>query len=537
METRVDYLIIGAGPAGLQLGYFMQKNKRNYLILEQDKVPGAFFKRFPRHNQLISINKVYTGYDDPEVNLRWDWNSLISDNLNLRFGKYSQDYFPRRKVMLEYLADFSQKSRLNIRYSQTVTQIDREQDGDQEFIITTKKGDTYRAKHLIMATGVSKPYMPDIDGIELATNYYDLKLGKEQYKNKRILILGKGNSAFETADYYVGVASLIHIASPNPVKFAWRTHYPGHLRAVNNNVLDTYQLKSQNALINAHVQKIQQKNNKYYVSFAYTLANEELETIEYDYVIACTGFQFDASIFTDNCRPKLAIKDRFPKQTSYYESTNIKDLYYAGVINQQRDYKKKQSAFVHGFRYNVKFLARYLEERYEKKPLPSLKLAATAKAISAQIIRAVNQSSAMWQQTGYLGDIVVFTDNMKQCRYYDCVPVDFMKEEHYAGDAHYLVVTLEFGQKRINQFPNTFAIERIHMDDYQRADLSTGIHPIVRHYHKGQLLGEHHLIEDFDSVWAEPVHVKPLQSFLDNVISNVASRERRQKAPAKVKVK
>jgi len=29
-----DYIIIGAGPAGLQLGYFMKKNDLDFLILE-----------------------------------------------------------------------------------------------------------------------------------------------------------------------------------------------------------------------------------------------------------------------------------------------------------------------------------------------------------------------------------------------------------------------------------------------------------------------------------------------------------------------
>jgi hypothetical protein len=42
-------------------------------------------------------------------------------------------------------------------------------------------------------------------------------------------------------------AAVIHVAGPHSIRMAWRTHYVGHLRAVNNNFLDTYQLKSQNA--------------------------------------------------------------------------------------------------------------------------------------------------------------------------------------------------------------------------------------------------------------------------------------------------
>ena len=74
-----DYLIIGAGPAGIQMGYFFERDGRDYLVLEAEE-PGAFFTKYPRHGNLISANKRYTGYDDPEVNLRFDWNSLLSDD-------------------------------------------------------------------------------------------------------------------------------------------------------------------------------------------------------------------------------------------------------------------------------------------------------------------------------------------------------------------------------------------------------------------------------------------------------------------------
>src|SRR5262249_59287236 len=92
--TRFDYLIIGAGPAGLQLGYLLEKAGHSYLILEAGDTPGTFFKKFPRHRTLISSNKVYTGYDDLEKNLRWDWNSLLCDDERFLFKNYSKRYFP-----------------------------------------------------------------------------------------------------------------------------------------------------------------------------------------------------------------------------------------------------------------------------------------------------------------------------------------------------------------------------------------------------------------------------------------------------------
>src|SRR5215211_5536960 len=94
MRLHNDYLIIGAGPAGLQMGYFLEKAGRDYRILEAGATPGTFFTRFPRHRKLISVNKVYTGFEDDELNLRWDWNSLLGDSDAPLFKHYNKQYFP-----------------------------------------------------------------------------------------------------------------------------------------------------------------------------------------------------------------------------------------------------------------------------------------------------------------------------------------------------------------------------------------------------------------------------------------------------------
>jgi hypothetical protein len=82
----MDYLAIGARPAGPQLGYFLQRNGRDYPILEA----GRFFRTFPRHRTLISINKPHTP--------RMDWNSLVSDDPRLLFTNYGERYFPAAGV-------------------------------------------------------------------------------------------------------------------------------------------------------------------------------------------------------------------------------------------------------------------------------------------------------------------------------------------------------------------------------------------------------------------------------------------------------
>ena len=35
-----EYCVVGAGPAGLQMAYFLQKSNRNYILLERNNISG-----------------------------------------------------------------------------------------------------------------------------------------------------------------------------------------------------------------------------------------------------------------------------------------------------------------------------------------------------------------------------------------------------------------------------------------------------------------------------------------------------------------
>ncbi len=107
--------MIGAGPAGLQLAYLLQQAGRDYLVLEAGPTAGTFYRTFPRHRRMISINKPHTGWHDAEKDLRVDWNSLFSDDADMRFSRYTGRYFPHADDYVRYLTDFARG--LNIRYS------------------------------------------------------------------------------------------------------------------------------------------------------------------------------------------------------------------------------------------------------------------------------------------------------------------------------------------------------------------------------------------------------------------------------------
>ena len=508
-KKEFEYLIIGAGPAGLQLGYFLEKAKRDYLILEAGETAGSTFKKFPRHGKLISINKVYTGYDDPEINLRWDWNSLLSDREEMLFKNYSRSYFPDSKDLVRYLQDFAIRFKLKIKYGVRVVRIAK----NDKFLVIDSKGNVFCCERLVVASGLSHPYIPQIPGIEFAENYINVSINPEDFANQKVLIIGKGNSGFETADNLVATTSLIHIASPNPIRMAWKSKYVGHLRAVNNNFLDTYQLKSQNAVLDATVEKIERKEDKFVVSFSYTHANGEREDLVYDRVLLCTGFRLNSDLFDKSCIPELAIDERFPAQTSEWESTNVKDLYFAGVLMHQRDFKKKQSGFIHGFRYNVKALYNLLEHKYHNKALPSFSIKSDPVSLTAAIVNRINRSSALWQQTGFLGDTIIVSEANETALYYEELPIDYIHDSNLGKCEHYYTITLEYGYD-VDKMPEPFAIDRVHKEDTHNAAQSAFIHPIIKRFCGSNLVAEHHIIEDLAGEWLEEPHIEPLTEFL-----------------------
>ena len=506
----LDYLVIGAGPAGLQLAYYLEKSNSNYVVLEKADTAGSFFKKFPRHRTLISINKVYVGTDDPELKLRWDWNSLMSDDPTLRLEKYSKDYFPHADHLVTYLEDYAKQFELKIDYKKEVVKINKEKDF---FKVETVSGDTYYAKAVVIGTGIHKPYVPEISGIELSENYADCSVDTNDFINQRILIIGKGNSGFETADHLVGVASTIHIVSPTPLSFAWQTHFVGHLRAINNNFLDTYQLKSQNAVLDAMVDKIEKRDGKMYVTFKYAHANDEVEEIMYDRVLVATGFQFDNSIFGEKCTPALAIDDRFPDQTSEWESTNVKDLYYIGALTQMRDYKKHTSAFIHGFRYNSLCLFNILEKKYNNVPIPNVKVDYSVRSFTDKLMEGINRSSSIWQQFGFICDLLTINSEKMTAEYAECVATSYALDSENWKEDHQFLLTLEYGD---TMGEDVFAANRIARDEVDVSRESKFLHPIIRHYYKGEMISEHHMIEVLEAKWTnEKMHIQPLYEYLE----------------------
>lgn len=521
-ETHVPYLIIGAGPAGLQLADLLRQRGDRYLVLERAESAGAFFERFPRHGKLLSINKVYTGYEDFESRRRYDWNSLLCDDEELQFTRYTEEYFPDAEALVRYLRDFAARRDLAIRYGTEVTAVRR---GADRFEVETADGTVFTADRLIVATGTFKPVIPDFPGVELCEPYPDFDMDLEGFRNKRVMILGKGNSAFETAEELVPVTLKIQIAGQNSVRLAWVSHFVGDLRAVNNSYLDTYHLKGQNNVLDGELVEVTRREDGALDAKMWFESRKEHFTFVCDRIILCTGFRFDDSIFDpESCRLELAIEGRLPAMTCEWESTNVPDLFFAGTLMQSRDHHKTMSSFIHGFRHNILALDQIFERRYRGGDWRQVEeVERDPAALAATLVERVSTSAAIFLQPGFLGDmLVVPADESAPARLYHDMPVDYIREREAGDHDRIYVLTLEYGH--VDGYVDPFALPRgvgVAEDFY--------LHPILRRYDQGELADKFVLPDDLDNDWR--LHAGNLKAMREYMEGEMAARSAAPMAP------
>lgn len=422
------YCVIGAGPGGLQIAYFLHRAGRDVVVLERSMHVASFFADYPRHRKLISINKRFTGRGDAEFNLRHDWHSLISDNETLLFTRYSRDFFPDADEFRNYLDDFATFTgvRSKVRFGWEVASIRR---SAAHFVVKATTGDEMECTRVVVATGYATELTPaGVVGLQdLTTSYGNHSLDLFNYENRSVLILGMGNTAFETAAHLSNAASFTHLVSRTGApRWAWETHYVGDLRAVNDHSVDNYLLKSLDVIgggfsvepdavaftrepspLTGRPSVCMSPPDRPHAraALAKGLLSERVEPGHslseadqlrsehgacFDHVIRCLGFQFDLAplrvgglnvqMFQEPeggeadggdhersvpaGRRQRRGRSKFPDVTPFYESTSEPGLFFAGAMAHGPDYGHAAGGFIHGLRYTARALWRYLEARF-----------------------------------------------------------------------------------------------------------------------------------------------------------------------------
>ena len=169
--TPLDLVIVGAGPAGIAAGLNALHRKLRYRLIEQEPDLGGAILHYPR-NKIAMTSPV----DLPIVG-------------RLPIGEISKE------ELLATWQDVVVRSGLKIEFDTRMESLARIERG---YRIATTRG-TFETANVLLAIGRrGTPRKLDVPGEEMSKVVYRL-IEPEQYRGKRVLVVGGGDSAVECA--------------------------------------------------------------------------------------------------------------------------------------------------------------------------------------------------------------------------------------------------------------------------------------------------------------------------------------------------
>jgi putative flavoprotein involved in K+ transport len=176
---QIDTVVIGAGQAGLSVGYYLKGTGAPFAILEAHERVGDTWRR------------------------RWDSLKLFTparfDGLAGKRFPAAPDSFPTKDAMADYLESYANEFKLPVRTNTPVTRLSKHGD---HFLVTTKDS-TIEANQVVVAMATfQRPTTPDF-ARELDPRI--VQMHSVDYRNPRqlapggVLVVGAGNSGAEIA--------------------------------------------------------------------------------------------------------------------------------------------------------------------------------------------------------------------------------------------------------------------------------------------------------------------------------------------------
>jgi len=166
-----DVLVVGAGPAGISASLRAIEKKLNYITVDEGEIGGTVSK-YPRQKLVMT--------------------SPVEFPLHGKFNKTELS----KEDLLAFWKKVLGRADFKFRSGEKVEDVRKEQDGI--FTVTTAKGQ-HRARNVVLALGKSgSPKKLGVPGEDLPKVMYRL-IEADHYVNKRILVVGGGDSAIEAA--------------------------------------------------------------------------------------------------------------------------------------------------------------------------------------------------------------------------------------------------------------------------------------------------------------------------------------------------
>ena len=166
-----DVLIVGAGPAGIAASLRAIEKKLNYITIDEGEIGGTVAK-YPRQKLVLTSAVEFPMY-----------------------GKFKKTELSKEEL-LAFWTQVLRRVDFNFRRGERVEHVQKA--GDGIFTVTTPKAQ-YRARAVILAVGkTGNPRKLGVKGEDLPKVMYRL-IEADHYVNKKLLVVGGGDSAVEAA--------------------------------------------------------------------------------------------------------------------------------------------------------------------------------------------------------------------------------------------------------------------------------------------------------------------------------------------------
>lgn len=340
-------IVVGAGQAGLAIGYYLKKLNHSFLILDKSQYIGEVWEK--RYDSLVLFT--------PRL-----YNSLPGLKINGH-----PHGFPTKDEISRYLYKYAETFKLPIKYNTEVVSIQKE---NNIFSVDTN-GMNYHAKNVIVATGpFQKPKIPTFadnlssDIVQLHSSKYQ---NPSQLQKGNVLVVGGGNSGAQIAvelakkkKTYLSISQqfkFLPLTIGNKSIFWWFDKV-GILKANATSFIGKTIQKKGDPVFGKELEKSIHNGEVTVMDRAIGAERNRIifknnHLLEIDNVIWATGFSSDYS-FLNNIP---GVVDQMGKPSHNRGITKIKGLYFLGLPWQYR----RGSALLQGVGYDAKYLMKYIQ--------------------------------------------------------------------------------------------------------------------------------------------------------------------------------